>query len=96
MVTPVLGAWLDSTPVFFVSGQVKTADLKGKSGLRILGNQEADIVTIVSSITKRAITLADPQAVAEVFDELEHAALSGRKRSLIWLDVPLDIQNTQS
>ena len=94
VVTPVLGAWLDSTPVFFISGQVKTADLKGDSGLRILGNQEADIVSIVSSITKRAITLIDPQAVAEVFDELEHSALSGR-RGPVWLDVPLDIQNAQ-
>lgn len=90
-VTAVLGAWLDSTPVFFISGQVKSADLKAGSGLRMLGVQEADIVSIVAPITKRAITLTDPQAVAEVFDELEHAALSGR-RGPVWLDVPLDVQ----
>lgn len=90
-VTATLGAWLDSTPVFFISGQVKTADLKTGSGLRMLGVQEADIVSIVSSITKRAVTLTDPLAVAEVFDELEHAALSGR-RGPVWLDVPLDVQ----
>lgn len=91
VVTATLGAWLDSTPVFFISGQVKSADLKAGTGLRMLGVQEADIVSIVSSITKRAVTLTDPQAVAEVFDELEHAALSGR-RGPVWLDVPLDIQ----
>ena len=90
-VTAVLGAWLDSTPVFFISGQVKTADLKGDSGLRMLGVQEADIVSIVEPITKAAFTLTDPEAVAEVFDQLEHAALSGR-RGPVWLDVPLDIQ----
>jgi len=90
-VTAVLGAWLDSTPVFFISGQVKSADLKAGTGLRMLGVQEADIVSIVASITKRAVTLTDPQAVAEVFDELEHAALSGR-RGPVWLDVPLDVQ----
>jgi acetolactate synthase-1/2/3 large subunit len=93
-ITAVLGAWLDSTPVFFISGQVKTADLKTGTGLRMLGNQEADIVTIVSSITKRASTLTDPQAAAEVFDELEHAALSGR-RGPVWLEVPLDVQSAQ-
>lgn len=93
-VTAVLGAWLDSTPVFFISGQVKSADLKTGTGLRMLGVQEADIVSIVTPITKRAVTLTDPQAVAEVFDELEHAALTGR-RGPVWLDVPLDIQAAQ-
>lgn len=93
-VTAVLGAWLDSTPVFFISGQVKSADLKTGTGLRMLGVQEADIVSIVESITKAAITLTDPEAVAEVFDELEHAALSGR-RGPVWLDVPLDVQAAQ-
>lgn len=93
-VTAVLGAWLDSTPVFFVSGQVKSADLKTGTGLRMLGVQEADIVSIVEPITKAAVTLTDPDAVAEVFDQLEHAALSGR-RGPVWLDVPLDVQAAQ-
>lgn len=93
-VTAVLGAWLDSTPVFFVSGQVKSADLKTGTGLRMLGVQEADIVSIVEPITKAAVTLTDPDAVAEVFDRLEHAALSGR-RGPVWLDVPLDVQAAQ-
>jgi len=93
-VTAVLGAWLDSTPVLFISGQVKSADLKTGTGLRMLGVQEADIVSMVTPITKRAITLTDPQAVAAVFDELEHAALSGR-HGPVWLDVPLDVQAAQ-
>lgn len=91
VLTATLGAWLDSTPVFFISGQVKAADLKEGTGLRMLGNQEADIVTIVASITKKAVTLRDPRDVAWVFDELERAALSGR-RGPVWLDVPLDVQ----
>ncbi|MDR3352193.1 MAG: thiamine pyrophosphate-binding protein [Zoogloeaceae bacterium] len=90
-VTAVLGAWLDSTPVFFLSGQVKSADLKAGTKLRMRGVQEADIVSIVSSITKAAVTLTDPASVAETFDHLEHAALTGR-RGPVWLDVPLDVQ----
>lgn len=91
VMTAALGAWLDSTPVFFVSGQVKTADLKAGTQLRILGVQEADIVTMVQSITKLAVTLTDPQQVGIVFDRLEEAALTGR-RGPVWLDVPLDVQ----
>ncbi|MFI4938995.1 MAG: thiamine pyrophosphate-binding protein [Burkholderiales bacterium] len=91
VVTATLGAWLDSTPVFFISGQVKTADLKAGTGLRMLGVQEVDIVSIVDSITKKAVTLMNPQDVAYVFDELEQAALSGRKGP-VWLDVPMDVQ----
>jgi acetolactate synthase-1/2/3 large subunit len=91
VLTATLGAWLDSTPVFFISGQVKTSDLKTGTGLRILGVQEVDIVSMVASITKKAITLLDPNDVAYVFDELECAALTGR-RGPVWLDVPLDIQ----
>lgn len=91
VVTATLGAWLDSTPVFFISGQVKTADLKTGTQLRMLGVQEADIVTIVGSITKMAVTLTRPEEVGEVFDALEAAALMGR-RGPVWLDVPLDVQ----
>lgn len=91
VMTAALGAWLDSTPVFFISGQVKTADLKAGTKLRMLGVQEADIVTMVESIMKMAITLTDPQKVGVVFDQLEQAALDGRLGP-VWLDVPLDVQ----
>lgn len=94
VLTATLGAWLDSTPVFFISGQVKTADLKTGTDLRMLGVQEADIVTIVKSITKMAVTLTNPEDVGVVFDELEAAALQGR-RGPVWLDVPLDVQAMQ-
>ncbi len=91
VVTATLAAWLDSTPVFFMSGQVKTADLKTGTKLRMLGVQEADIVSIVSPITKMALTLMRADDVAYEFDRLEHAALAGR-HGPVWLDVPLDVQ----
>jgi acetolactate synthase-1/2/3 large subunit len=51
-VTGVAGAWLDSTPCLFLSGQVKRSDLIGDTGVRQMGVQEVDIVSIVRSITK--------------------------------------------
>jgi len=93
-ITGVLGAWLDSTPVLFLSGQVKTADLKGDTGLRMLGVQEVDIVTLVKSITKYAVTITDPAAVKYHVEKALHLARSGRPGP-VWIDIPLDVQGTQ-
>ena len=62
-ITGLAGAWFESTPVIVFSGQVKRADLKGNTGLRQLGTQELDIVSMVSSITKHAVCLTDPLRV---------------------------------
>jgi acetolactate synthase-1/2/3 large subunit len=95
-VTGVAGAWLDSTPVLFISGQVKRSDrmfdAQGRPrGLRQLGVQEVDIVAIVRPITKYAVTVLDP---ADIFYHLEksvYLARSGRPGP-VWIDVPLDVQ----
>lgn len=93
-VTGVAAAWLDSTPVLFISGQVKRADLKKNSGVRILGVQEIDIVTIVGSIIKYAVTIEDPQSIRYHLEKAVHLALSGR-RGPVWIDIPLDVQAAQ-
>jgi acetolactate synthase-1/2/3 large subunit len=93
-ITGVAGAWLDSTPVLFLSGQVKRADLKGSTGLRMLGVQEIDITTIVRSITKYAVTIVDPETVRYHVEKALHLARSGR-RGPVWLDFPLDVQAAQ-
>jgi len=62
-ITGLAGAWLESTPVLFISGQVKRVDMKGRSGLRQLGAQELDIVEIVRSITKYAVTVTQPEEI---------------------------------
>ena len=90
-VTGLAGAWLDSTPVLFISGQVKRADLKRDSGVRILGVQEIDIVTIVKSITKYAVTVEDPVSIRYHLEKAVHLANAGR-RGPVWIDIPLDVQ----
>src|SRR5208282_2824769 len=90
-VTGVAAAWLDSTPVLFISGQVKRADLKRDSGVRILGVQEIDIVTVVRSITKYAVTIEDPASIRYHLEKAVHLALTGR-RGPVWIDIPLDVQ----
>jgi len=90
-VTGVAAAWLDSTPVMFISGQVKRSDLKRDSGVRILGVQEIDIVSIVNSITKYAVTIEDPLSIRYHLEKGAHIALTGR-RGPVWIDIPLDVQ----
>lgn len=93
-VTGVAGAYLDSTPVIFLSGQVKRADLKADRGVRQYGVQEIDIVSIVTPITKYAVTITDPEKIRYHVDKAIYLALHGR-RGPVWLDFPLDVQGTQ-
>jgi acetolactate synthase-1/2/3 large subunit len=93
-VTGVAGAWLDSTPVLFISGQVKRPDLKGNSGVRQVGLQEVDIVSIVSPITKYAVIVMDPNQIRFILEKAFHEALNGRPGP-VWIDIPLDVQNAK-
>ena len=89
--TGVAAAWLDSTPTIFVSGQVKRADLATGRGLRQCGFQEIDIVSMVSGITKYAVTLTEPEEVRYHLEKALYLARHGRPGP-VWLDVPLDVQ----
>ena len=90
-VTGVAGAWLDSTPCLFVSGQVKRADMTMNSGVRQVGVQEVDIVSIVKPITKYAVTVLDPDSIRYHMEKALHLAMTGR-RGPVWIDIPLDVQ----
>jgi acetolactate synthase-1/2/3 large subunit len=89
--TGVAGAWLDSTPCIFVSGQVKRADIATGRGLRQLGVQEIDIVSIVTPITKYAVTVMDPASIRYHLEKALYLAQSGRPGP-VWIDIPLDVQ----
>lgn len=93
-ITGLAGAWFESTPALFVSGQVKRADLKSDSGLRQLGTQELDIVSVVAPLSKYAVCLLDPLRVRYELEKAHYLMLSGRKGP-VWIDVPLDVQATE-
>ncbi|WP_339844768.1 thiamine pyrophosphate-binding protein [uncultured Halopseudomonas sp.] len=92
--TGLAGAWFESTPTLFVSGQVKRADLKADSGLRQLGTQELDIVSVAGPLSKYAVCLLDPERVRYELEKALYLMLSGRKGPA-WIDVPLDVQATE-
>jgi acetolactate synthase-1/2/3 large subunit len=96
-VTGVAGAWLDSTPVLYISGQVKRPDrmfdaVTGKPlGMRQLGVQEVDICAIVSPITKYAVTILESTDIRYHLEKAVYLALNGRPGP-VWIDIPLDVQ----
>jgi acetolactate synthase I/II/III large subunit len=90
----VFGAWTDSVPMLIVSGQVKRETcMRAQSitGLRQLGDQEADIVAMVESITKYAVLIDDPQSIRYHLERAWHLTQSGRPGPC-WLDIPVDVQ----
>lgn len=89
--TGVAAAWLDSTPCLVLSGQVKRADLMRGKGVRQMGFQELDIVRIVESVTKYAVTVTDPNSIGFHMDKALFLARSGRPGP-VWVDIPLDVQ----
>src|SRR5580692_2008959 len=90
-VTGLAAAWLDSTPCVFISGQVKRADLLTTRGVRSMGPQEVDIISVVSPLTKYAKTILEPNDIRFELERALHLATTGR-RGPVWLDLPLDVQ----
>lgn len=91
-ITGVCGAWVDSIPAIFISGQVTTDTLLGDTGLRQFGTQESDIVNLVKPITKYAVTVKSPNRVKYHLQKALYLATTGRPGP-VWIDIPLDIQS---
>ena len=87
-ITGVLGQYLDSIPA------IKTVTYKNtypELPLRQLGDQEADIVAMVTPITKYAKTVTEPAEILYELDKAMYLAMNGRPGP-VWLDIPLDVQ----
>lgn len=91
--TGLAGAYMDSIPVFFISGQVKRDDLR-TPGLRQFGIQEVDILSMAEAYAKYAVQLREPERIRYELEKAAAIAVNGRPGP-VWLDVPLDIQAMQ-
>ena len=95
--TGVLGGWLDSIPMFIISGQVRydtTARYAlqyTETPLRAMGDQEYDIVKSVEHMTKYAVMLEEPNNIRYVLEKAWHLATTGRPGP-VWVDIPVNYQ----
>lgn len=90
----VWGAWTDSIPMIVISGQVKRETCMSSYPdlhVRQLGDQEANIVSLVRGITKHAASITDPREAERHIEEAVYLATRGRPGP-VWLDVPIDVQ----
>lgn len=92
-ITGLCGAYMDSIPVIFISGQAKRADLVGDQNIRQFGIQEVDIIPIIKPYSKYAVRIMDPDTIKYELEKAAHLAVSGRPGA-VWIDIPLDIQAT--
>ena len=93
-ITGVACAWVDSIPVLYISGQVTRDTLIADTGVRQFGVQESNIVEMVKSITKYAVTVKDENEIRRVMEKAAFIARDGRPGP-VWVDIPLDIQSRQ-
>jgi acetolactate synthase-1/2/3 large subunit len=91
--TGVMGQWLDSIPVLYISGQVRYDTSVPSTGLplRQLGDQEGNIIALAKPITKYAVMVTDAKTIRYHLERAIYLAKSGRPGP-VWLDVPLNIQ----
>ncbi|MGA9751219.1 MAG: thiamine pyrophosphate-binding protein [Acidobacteriota bacterium] len=93
----VFGAWTDSIPMLVISGQVKRETCMAFNqvpGLRQLGDQEADIVSMVKGITKYAALVRAPEETRYHLEKAWHLCQTGRSGPC-WLDIPIDVQGSR-
>ena len=97
--TGVVGGWLDSIPMFVISGQVRydtTARFALKATgavVRAMGDQEYDIVKSVKPMTKYAKMIEDPKTIRYDLEKAWHLATTGRPGP-VWIDIPVNYQGS--
>lgn len=96
--TGVLGGWLDSIPMFVVSGQVRydttarfAQQFTDGFPLRAVGDQEFDITRAVGCMCKYAEMLENPKNIKYMLEKAWHLATTGRPGP-VWLDIPVNYQ----
>lgn len=92
-ITGILGGWMDSIPMLVFSGQARYATTVPSTGLKLrsMGIQECNIVPVVESLTKYAVTVIDPKEIRYHLEKALYLAVNGRPGP-VWLDIPLDVQ----
>lgn len=95
-ITGVAQAYLDSSPMFVLSGQANSRllDYEVQTGIRQYGTQSLNLEPIVSPITKYFAAVMRPEDIRTHMEKAYYMAMEGRKGP-VWIDVPVDIQNRQ-
>jgi acetolactate synthase-1/2/3 large subunit len=84
LITPICDAMMDSVPVVFITGQVRT-ELLGTDGF-----QEADTIGITMPVVKHSFMIQHPVEIPRAIHEAFYLARSGRPGPVV-VDIPQDL-----
>ena len=92
--TGIYGSYVDSVPVFIISGEVRTStNLRLQNlPLRQLGDQELNTISLAKNFTKYC---AMPRSVQElkIICKKAFKIIKEQKYGPVWIDIPIDIQS---
>ena len=88
LVTPICDAMMDSVPVVFITGQVRT-ELLGTDGF-----QEADTIGITMPVVKHSFMIQHPHEIPRAIHEAFHIARTGRPGPVL-VDIPMDLSRAE-
>jgi acetolactate synthase-1/2/3 large subunit len=88
LITPICDAMMDSVPVVFITGQVRT-ELLGTDGF-----QEADTIGITMPIVKHSFMIQHPLEIPRAIHEAFYLARSGRPGPVL-VDIPQDLSRAE-
>jgi acetolactate synthase I/II/III large subunit len=88
LITPITDAMMDSVPVVFITGQVRT-ELLGTDGF-----QEADTIGITMPVVKHSFMITRAQEIPRAIHEAFHIARSGRPGPVL-VDIPQDLSRAE-
>jgi len=89
--TGVAGAWIDSIPTLYISGQARREIMITGTQLRQMGVQEINIIDMARPITKYAAVVMEAKDIRYHLQKAVFLAKSGRPGP-VFLDIPSDIQ----
>ena len=92
LLTAIGSCYFDSVPSVFITGQVNTHELKGSRGIRQLGFQETDIVSMVKPICKYVYQIQTASELPNILEHAFHLSLHGRQGPCL-IDIPMNVQS---
>ena len=91
LLTAIASSYFDSIPAVFITGQVNTHELKQDRGIRQLGFQECDIVSMAKPVSKSAVQVLDAAELGHALEEAFALAMEGRQGPCL-IDLPMNVQ----
>jgi acetolactate synthase I/II/III large subunit len=91
MITSIANCYYESIPCIFLSGQINSKFLRPHDGIRQIGFQETDFISLIKPITKYSKIVKNPEDILYELEKSYYTAMEGRRGPVV-LDLPIDIQ----